>query len=602
MRTKQTLCDALLTATVWGCLALGGLAMQDHAGAALLLWAPAGITVAALYKTRIRQWPLLVAVLLPLQMLALRFAGISPLQAAIDTGAGLVQAAIATLLALQVLGGRNRPSAKFSQALGLFGAAFFGCLVGAVVAAPSHDDWSLGDHAWWFFANAIGILAITPLVTHVRQVMASGAQVLEKEVDPGFILAMGCFAGITWGIIRLEMQALMPLTIAAAVCITFRYGNRASALAVLIFAIVAEAASIASGGPTTVFPGEASESRLAMQLWLCAMLATALPIAAMLRRRDELEAELVRQNRELEESNRLLDLAKSLAGIGRWRLDIASDTQEWSPQMLELLGLPASLGPDPGDMRHLMPDGGEFLFERLAMHRDEREPYGFEIKVKPLHSNERVLRISLVNEFDTAGKRLAVFAIAMDVTEQVNHALALEVARKRAMRLAAQAQKLASTDPLTGLPNRRATFERLETLVQSAQEDGVSLTAIMFDIDHFKAINDTHGHLIGDQVIKQVGELSRRQTRADDHVGRIGGEEFVWLLPGLDTGDARKLGERLRQAVEQGIEGSLLPDVTISVGVAHFRADDDGDALLARADTALYSAKRGGRNRVRKAA
>ena len=100
----------------------------------------------------------------------------------------------------------------------------------------------------------------------------------------------------------------------------------------------------------------------------------------------------------------------------------------------------------------------------------------------------------------------------------------------------------------------------------------------------------------------QVAELARRQARQSDVVGRIGGEEFVWLLPGADSAGARTLAERLRRAVEAGIDGSALPQVTVSVGLAQFARGDDAQELLARADAGLYEAKEQGRNQVRRAA
>jgi diguanylate cyclase (GGDEF)-like protein len=103
-------------------------------------------------------------------------------------------------------------------------------------------------------------------------------------------------------------------------------------------------------------------------------------------------------------------------------------------------------------------------------------------------------------------------------------------------------------------------------------------------------------------VIQQVANFARAQARKGDVVGRIGGEDFVWLLPGVDAAAARTLAERLRKSVEGGIEGSDLPDVTISVGLAQWTKRDSGEDLLAHADAALYDAKNNGRNQVRRAA
>ena len=161
---------------------------------------------------------------------------------------------------------------------------------------------------------------------------------------------------------------------------------------------------------------------------------------------------------------------------------------------------------------------------------------------------------------------------------------------------------LALTDELTGVANRR----RIELLgaeaVRSARADERPLAAVALDIDGFKAINDTHGHLVGDQVIARVAEACQQVLRQHDEIGRIGGEEFVVLLPDSGVDDARQVAERLRAGVEAVDFADVAPglQVTISLGVTALAARDAGLAeLIARADEALYQAKAAGRNCIR---
>jgi two-component system cell cycle response regulator len=153
--------------------------------------------------------------------------------------------------------------------------------------------------------------------------------------------------------------------------------------------------------------------------------------------------------------------------------------------------------------------------------------------------------------------------------------------------------RLAATDPLTGLLNRRAFFERATELCDRADV----LSAIMVDIDHFKRVNDLHGHDIGDRVIRAVAELLAAQGEA---VGRLGGEEFVILLKGRTMTEAVELAERLRaQSTELSFETAKETfRVTLSFGVSERRSGDSIDGFLRRADVALYAAKAAGRNRV----
>jgi diguanylate cyclase (GGDEF)-like protein/PAS domain S-box-containing protein len=297
-----------------------------------------------------------------------------------------------------------------------------------------------------------------------------------------------------------------------------------------------------------------------------------------------------------------LRLAERLAGIGCWHYDIRSGRQRWSELMLEIHGLPRELAPDPGDVREVLADRGEALFSEIARRRDAHEPYSFEHRIRPPGGTERILRIVATNEFDERGERIALFAVAMDVTEQVRREQALDLARKRAVVLAAEAQKLAMTDALTGLANRRCTLDWLDRFLKVSARESSPLALVMFDIDHFKGINDCFGHATGDSVLVRVSELTRQQVRAGDLIGRIGGEEFVWLLPEAGSASARGMAERLRLAIQHGSSAGDLPKVTVSLGMAHYRRGDTAEGLLARADAALYEAKQGGRNQVRRAA
>jgi len=156
-------------------------------------------------------------------------------------------------------------------------------------------------------------------------------------------------------------------------------------------------------------------------------------------------------------------------------------------------------------------------------------------------------------------------------------------------------------DPLTGLNNRRSALEELQNRFDLSQRHNRPLAVIMCDLDHFKLINDTLGHGAGDLVLEEFGQRVRSNLRTTDLAGRIGGEEFLLILPETEMEGALLLAERLRAATAE-VPFELQPEslrVTCSLGVAQRTAEDrDGGVLLARADGALYAAKRGGRDRV----
>ncbi|MBG1231365.1 PleD family two-component system response regulator [Aestuariivirga litoralis] len=166
--------------------------------------------------------------------------------------------------------------------------------------------------------------------------------------------------------------------------------------------------------------------------------------------------------------------------------------------------------------------------------------------------------------------------------------------------------EMAITDGLTGLYNRRYLETHMGNLVDHYANRGKVLSVLAVDADHFKAVNDTYGHDAGDAVLRELASRMTRMTRGADLCCRVGGEEFVVVLPGTDLPVARQIGERLRLAVANGpfdIGGGKMIPVTVSIGVSTLVGFDDTPAdILKRADEALYAAKRDGRNRVTLAA
>ena len=176
--------------------------------------------------------------------------------------------------------------------------------------------------------------------------------------------------------------------------------------------------------------------------------------------------------------------------------------------------------------------------------------------------------------------------------------------------------RLAKLDPLTEVFNRRYFFERIDTELARSERTGTPLAVLMFDVDHFKAVNDTHGHRAGDRVLCAVAEVLRERVRETDVVARYGGEEFVVFLVDADQGAGAKVADELRRAIaearvpaqeesdgegdEEGVVASGPPlAVTVSAGVAAYPGDAKKlGVLIHRADMALYAAKAGGRNRV----
>ncbi len=181
---------------------------------------------------------------------------------------------------------------------------------------------------------------------------------------------------------------------------------------------------------------------------------------------------------------------------------------------------------------------------------------------------------------------LLLVVLVASLREQLHRAL------ERAQLLGTRAM----TDPLTGAANRYAAEERFTTEVADAERRSRPLSVVMLDIDHFKQVNDTHGHDVGDEVLIAVARILARQVRPRDLVARWGGEEFLLVLPEADLDAAIEIAERCRRALEAARPAGL--EVTATFGVAELGADEPARGAVRRADVALYEGKHAGRNRV----
>ncbi len=203
-------------------------------------------------------------------------------------------------------------------------------------------------------------------------------------------------------------------------------------------------------------------------------------------------------------------------------------------------------------------------------------------------SHQGVSDIYLLGRFYLAN---AAYIVLLMVSVRLNEQYV------RVRTLAETMTRLAHTDALTRIANRRELDETIAREVNRATRHSQPLSAILFDLDHFKQVNDTHGHEVGDAVLKEAARVAQGLLRLSDLLGRWGGEEFLVVAPQTDTAQAGELAERLRQAIA-GCPLECVGNITASFGVAEYHPPEPPEAWLKRADEALYAAKQGGRNRV----
>lgn len=317
------------------------------------------------------------------------------------------------------------------------------------------------------------------------------------------------------------------------------------------------------------------------------------------------------QDRALRQTQDLLHMAEEAAGAGAWDWDLHTNLLNWSPALFRLFGL------DP------QRDQANFDTWRAVVHPDDLPPaeraLDHAVRVRqPFVTSYRIRRASgevrWIDAYgqvgtDADGTPTHFSGLCIDATgrheneahiRQLNAELEYKVMARTAELAEANAalHRLARIDVLTDLPNRLSANERLRDEFVRMKRTGQTYAVLMVDVDHFKAVNDRHGHAIGDRVLQRVAQALRAPLRESDFVARFGGEEFLIVLPHTDPHGARQVAEKLRNAVEGAPDPSTGP-ITISLGLAlACPSQDNQDHAVQRADKRLYAAKQSGRNRV----
>ncbi len=493
-------------------------------------------------------------------------------------------------------------------------AAISGTLWSAsVVTLLTQGTWSF--FFLWQVTDMLGILLITPLIFIITNIVTERSFTRKEWRRPFEIMALLLMViGVTAGSFSQTSYPLFFLPPVAVLVVTYRLGPFGAAISVLIVAIISTIFAGMGLGPIRFVAGGKEVAGFFQQFYLLVLLGTAMMFAA-------LQSASRKLTRSLDESNSLLMQAESIANLGHWRLDLHHGTLFWSEEVFCIHGLKDCDGTQD---RH---DDEEMQAPKLAhnlslYHKDDRayvrgilkraiataSPFEYQARiVRPDDTIRHITSRGQVQK-DENDEAVALFGMIQDVTQQVETTYMLKQAQKLAEQAAARAQKLANTDQLTGIPNRRHTLNMLKEYIAKAHRKGGELSVAMFDIDHFKAVNDQHGHAVGDQILRFVAQHSGKVLRADDLVGRIGGEEFVIVLPGANTHRTMEIAERLRISIEKGSNARFGGNgVTISIGVASLKHAEnenamDSDQLLLNADEALYKAKRLGRNILQVAA
>lgn len=473
---------------------------------------------------------------------------------------------------------------RYVLAIGIVAPAL-GATIAASAAALHFDQAFMPQWRTWFVGHGLGMIALTPLFAMlfsgaIRRWWREAAPTLRGE---GLML-LAATAIVAMGVFGQDRLPLLFLPILPVMLTTFRLGLIGAATSTTILAAIGGYATLHDMGPTN-FLGDDLHLRLEfLQLYIASTVLTAFPVAADLGRRQS----LYRRLRESEARYRLLadhssDIVLSLDRRGRIAYVSRSIETVAGRSPGQLLGTRALEMVHPSD-RDLA----------LVGHRDAiQTPTGTQIVEYRAQVAGGALRWFEAHIRAVTDEHGAVTG-TVSMIRDVSHRKSREAELSRA----------ASTDPLTGLVNRRVFDAALAARLDTAARGGRGGCVAVFDLDHFKAVNDRFGHDVGDHVLQCFARIAQGVVGTDDVVARLGGEEFGILFPDADIARAQQLSERLRATLAGSrlTHGGIWVELTASAGIATIDGGASAAAVLRAADRALYVAKAEGRDRLRIAA
>lgn len=600
-KLRQRLLFPLATGLGYYFGALLGVMASSMSEGIAIFWLPNGVLLAALLLVPRRYW----ALHLLLAVVAEIAADVPPftlLQASSFAAVNLSECLLAAWLLQRVAQPFVLDRLRYVALFGLYAlvvacglAALLGALIYTLTGSTATSFWAF----WmiWWLGDALGVLLVTPLLlgwlqrrfpSERRQLEAMALFVLT------LLLSIWVFSRVANDTASFPSSPflLLPLSLWG----TVRFGVRGAASVALLIAVTAVSASIYGLGPlVAATPGA---TVLVLQQYLAALAFSSLALAALLQ--------------ELRDRNDRLHIRKKAFeaindGVAIVDAQAPGMPVVYANPAFETMGkqrVGAALRDHVGQRS---PDGtlheGRSVRTLLQDVRQDGTEFWSELLIDPVRDarGRTTHYVAIQHDMTEVKRNEAALRAAHDALDRLNRELEARVeARTRELQLANQRlEELASIDPLTAVSNRRHFLELASPEISRAKRQGLPLAVIMLDIDFFKSVNDRFGHEVGDKVLVALAASIRGALRGGDIFARLGGEEFVLMLPGQDFPEAVRLAERLRELIAQNEVPGSGTHITVSAGVAGLENDSDEiDDLLRRADRGLYRAKSEGRDRV----
>jgi diguanylate cyclase (GGDEF)-like protein len=574
----------MLYGIAWLVCAFVALDLTQGEDGIAAVWPSSGIFVAALLHFGPRRRAMTAGWIAAASMAANLWAGSSLFATTGYTIANLLEGYLVYVL----MGGRGAAKLMLSRPWNMarFGGAAIGAgCFSALMAGLLSGNLTFAFLSSWMSTVTLGMLIVTPVILFIAQDPQDRRNLLSlKALWTVLVVAILSVAAFGQADIPFLFLPVMGMAIATATL-----GLSGAAAALVIIATIGSILTIFNTGPVTLFFGTIEQQVFFFQIYLVALLVSSMPVAFLLAQRG-------RDLQEIAESARLLESAERAAKVGHWRFSPADNSARWSREALRICGYEEGAHPtleDWFDLHH--EDDRERVRSFIVEATSHALPFAFEARIRRRDGEIVYIDCRGEAEASTDGRVSALFGTIMDVTERAETMQQLERARARAEREAAEVRSLAETDPLTGIPNRRCILANLAQAMDDSDITGAPLSVAMIDIDHFKRVNDEYGHGVGDKVIQAVANILLDEARDDDSVGRIGGEEFLFVFPGRKT---TEIDQRCI-AIKNRISTARFEEpvsITLSIGVAQLEQGWDERDLMRAADAALYDAKHAGRN------
>lgn len=582
---RSDVLDATWLGFAYLALAFFPLALTRFDHGVSFIWVAASLLIARLSMLPFRRWPLPLAACAIGGSAAIATVGMGPVAAPFLVVIGLTESAIAAGIVRRFTGDDNcfdsmRGVGAFVLAAGVVAPLFSGLAGGAVATLVTGIPFRL-NFIHWVASHAVGALTFTPIVMLALRgdfsVLTRQVRRREAAITAGL---MALVALVVFGTFYQSQAPILFLPMLPMLAATIVRGRLGAAGSTIVLALVGGMLTFNGHGPITLLNGGTGARTLFFQLYVACATVLVLPVAALLKA----QSSLLKRLRESEAKYRTL-----AERSGDAILDIAADgtIRYASPSIVDLTGIdPAAL---IGTSARALVDAKDIDVvwnSHLRAMEDRDAAYSAQYRGTG-EARDKWFEASMRAVATDQGESIGVIGSVRDITDRKQNEFELTSA--------------ANTDPLTGLANRRAFMTLLQKRFQARDREVLGSSVALFDLDHFKTVNDRYGHAAGDEVLRAFAAVARGVMRAGDILSRIGGEEFAVLLANCTPEQAFSVCDRFREAIEHSVvhlHGDRDIAVTVSAGIARIDSYRDASAVLRAADAALYQAKDAGRNRL----